>query len=316
MKNQNTIHAARIDLGVIILSLLILISPGSAWAQFNSGNVIFFDDDGTREELFNRLSSTACPASAAPDEDTWITINSATLDATNAKAAIVFGHAIARQDGVGEFNGITTFLSKDASTGPSPENQLVHTVVALPFEVGDDHSMMIIALDANKDFKVRYNFGGIPGFGPGADETQLCGWATRIQLVGWIEGVSVKAVSIDIKPGSDPNSINLLSGGVIPVAILTTPEFDASTVDISVDGHDKLSFTGASAKMKGKSGRYASFEDVDGDGDNDLVIHFYTSEIDPSLFEVDGLFTYATITGQTVDGTPISGRDTINIVKE
>lgn len=31
-------------------------------------------------------------------------------------------------------------------------------------------------------------------------------------------------VSIDIKPGSDPNSINLGSRGVIPVPMLTTPE--------------------------------------------------------------------------------------------
>jgi hypothetical protein len=39
-------------------------------------------------------------------------------------------------------------------------------------------------------------------------------------------------VSIDIKPGSDPNSINCKNeNGIIPVAILTTNEFDAVTVD-------------------------------------------------------------------------------------
>jgi hypothetical protein len=36
---------------------------------------------------------------------------------------------------------------------------------------------------------------------------------------------------IDIKPGSFPNSINPRSKGVIPVAILTTDTFDATTVD-------------------------------------------------------------------------------------
>ena len=35
----------------------------------------------------------------------------------------------------------------------------------------------------------------------------------------------------DIKPGSNPNSINLGSGGVVPVAILTTATFDAADVD-------------------------------------------------------------------------------------
>ena len=33
------------------------------------------------------------------------------------------------------------------------------------------------------------------------------------------------------KPGSYPNSIDLISKGVIPVAILTTEDFDATTVD-------------------------------------------------------------------------------------
>jgi len=42
---------------------------------------------------------------------------------------------------------------------------------------------------------------------------------------------SVTEVDIDIKPGGDPNSINLRSKRVIPVAILTTDTFDASTVD-------------------------------------------------------------------------------------
>ena len=38
-------------------------------------------------------------------------------------------------------------------------------------------------------------------------------------------------ISIDIKPGSFPDSINPRSKGVIPVAILTTDTFDATTVD-------------------------------------------------------------------------------------
>jgi len=38
-------------------------------------------------------------------------------------------------------------------------------------------------------------------------------------------------ISIDIKPGSSPNSINLKSKGVVPVAILGTDDFDVSDVD-------------------------------------------------------------------------------------
>ena len=36
-------------------------------------------------------------------------------------------------------------------------------------------------------------------------------------------------VAIDIKPGSYPNSINLKSNGKVPVAILSSPTFDATT---------------------------------------------------------------------------------------
>ncbi|MCJ7728735.1 MAG: hypothetical protein MUO27_02470 [Sedimentisphaerales bacterium] len=37
-------------------------------------------------------------------------------------------------------------------------------------------------------------------------------------------------MDIDIKPGSWPNAINLGSNGVIPVAILSSQYFDATTV--------------------------------------------------------------------------------------
>jgi len=71
-----------------------------------------------------------------------------------------------------------------------------------------------------------------------------------------------RPVEIDVKPGSDTNPINLASNGVIAVAILTTESFDASWVDAST-----VVFAGAYAVQHG-------FEDVDADGDLDLVMHF------------------------------------------
>ncbi len=176
---------------LLVVSLALL-----AWAQmdlvqaqppgYSSGNTVFWIE-GDREEIFTR-SSFNCPANAgaAPDEDQWITVDSATLNATNAKAAIVFGHAFAQQDGTGENNGVVIFLSKGGTT-PTPDvtNQFVHTHVDLANQAGDEHSVMIIALDANKDFNVRYKFGDIGG--PSTDETQMCDWAARVQLVGYIE---------------------------------------------------------------------------------------------------------------------------------
>jgi hypothetical protein len=72
----------------------------------------------------------------------------------------------------------------------------------------------------------------------------------------------VISVEIDIKPGSDPNSLNLASQGLLAVALLTTDTFDASSVNTS-----SVVFAGAHAV-------HSALEDVDGDGDLDHVFHF------------------------------------------
>jgi len=104
-------------------------------------------------------------------------------------------------------------------------------------------------------------------------------------------------VIIDIKPGSYPNSINLKSKGVVPVAVLTTGGFDASTVDPST-----VLFAGAEPvrwRMK----------DVDSDGDLDLLFHFKTQELNLDENSIE-----ATLIGNLYDGAPIQGTDTVNIV--
>lgn len=110
------------------------------------------------------------------------------------------------------------------------------------------------------------------------------------------DAVIVTPVAIDIKPGSNPNSINLKSKGVVPVAVLTTNEFDASTINPST-----VVFAGASPLRW-------SMEDVDNDGDGDLVLHFETGDL---ILNGNG---EAVLTGFTLDGKPVKGTDSYRIV--
>ena len=105
---------------------------------------------------------------------------------------------------------------------------------------------------------------------------------------------------IDIKPGSDPNSINLGSKGMVPVAVLTTDDFDASTVDP------------VTVRFGGAAPVRWTMEDVDGDGDTDLLFHFKTRELE----DLNEESTEATLTGYTNDGEFIWGKDTVNIVSK
>jgi hypothetical protein len=108
-------------------------------------------------------------------------------------------------------------------------------------------------------------------------------------------------VEIDIKPGSDPKSINCTNEkGVISVAILTTADFDALTVD-----HTTVTFEGATETHGGKKHQ----EDVDNDGDTDLVFHFRQGET-----SLDCTSTEGTLTGQTLGGQSIEGTDSVRMI--
>jgi len=111
-------------------------------------------------------------------------------------------------------------------------------------------------------------------------------------------------VTIDIKPGSDPNSINRKSKGKIPVAILSTEDFDAPN---EVD-QDSLTF-GPTGEEESLTFCSPSPEDVNYDGYDDLICHFDTQS---AGFECGDEWGH--LKGQTGDGVPIEGSDSVRIV--
>jgi len=144
------------------------------------------------------------------------------------------------------------------------------------------------------DMKHLQVFYGMYGYG--ATHTVIFEDVTVEGYLGELPGPCREAI-IDIKPGSDPNSINLGSKGVVPVAVLTTDEYDATLID-----PDTVRFADAAPV------RWTQ-EDVDGDGDIDMLFHFKTQELN-----LDENSTKATLTGNNTDGGAFWGTDTVKIV--
>ena len=145
-------------------------------------------------------------------------------------------------------------------------------------------------------FDTGFSF-DVSGGGVGQGVTQPSG----VQATGGNPGTffddTAMLISIDIKPGSDPNGVNPTSKGLIPVAVLGSVDFDATQVDSStvVFGPDE-----ASPVHDGH------VDDVNNDGFTDMVFHFKVKKTGIACGDTD-----ATLTGETFDGTAIEGTDSV-----
>jgi hypothetical protein len=126
----------------------------------------------------------------------------------------------------------------------------------------------------------------------------------------------IEPVSIDIKPNSCPNPLNIDPNGILTVAVHGASAFDISTIDT------------ASVRLEGVAPIRSSVEDIvtpvlnpqsdcecnsDGpDGFDDLVLKFRESDVGDALGELQhGDVVELLLTGNLIDGTPIEGYDCI-----
>jgi PKD repeat protein len=100
--------------------------------------------------------------------------------------------------------------------------------------------------------------------GTGSDDVQVS--------VGYL------VVGLSIMPGSSPTTIAISKKGTVPVAILSTATFDATTIDVASirlgDG------AGAEAPVDQQKGRYQSrIDDANGDGRPDMIVSFSVPQL-------------------------------------
>ncbi len=93
------------------------------------------------------------------------------------------------------------------------------------------------------------------------------------------------------------------------VAILTTPDFDALTVDASTFELGDPNLSGKVSPVRSRA------KDVDGDGDMDMALTFPLC----NLVTHEALTTSSTelvLAGTTLDGVSIMGRDSVRVVRD
>jgi len=173
----------------------------------------------------------------------------------------------------------------DAFVSPGAPTGMKSTFTFTPTDLILDTTEIVVTLRAN---------------------SRIGGWVSPYTAQFYLDDVAINGyslvtpVEIDIMPGSIKNPINTKSRGVIPVAILTTPTFDASTVD-----PDSVLF---GPKGATKVHRKTHVEDVDGDGDLDMVLHFKTQAVGATT-----AVTQLCLIGTTLEGNLIDGCDAVTV---
>jgi hypothetical protein len=251
-----------------------ITSLNRAQGAANAGNAFFEAAQLQAEENYSTMSDTLIAAEPGLLSD----LQNAVAAQTNGTVTVTAGDVFASEFAVA-VNGF-----------PPSINQLLS-------QAGLDNSS--IALLTGFFFTLDINQAA------GVFPAKLTDPALANAIQAYLNSISLVVVSIDVKPGEDPPSINPGSHGNTPVAILSTSTFNAPA---QVD-QASLTFgrTGDEQSLAFCSGA----EDVNGDGLPDLVCHFTTT-----LTGFQQGDTTAVLKGKTASGRQLMGTDTVAIVPQ
>jgi len=263
-----------------------------------TGNVRRMNLDATgREILAFRINPTEIAVDPGTDTLCWnggVTVVCSNLDATEEPVTVtdasVRGLAL---DGAGKIYWLESDRIRRANVdGSNPED----LVTGLGVGGGD------IALDTRAG-EMYWLAGGL------LQRADLDG-SNIVELVTGVGAATSLALDltpallqlpIDIQRGGVSNSLNLLSRGVIPVAILGSEEFDVTRLDPETFG-----FGPAGAAPAHRGGGHFAY--INGDGHLDFLSHYRAGETGLVPCDME-----ACVTGETLDGEPFEGCDTVEV---
>lgn len=205
-----------------------------------------------------------------------------------------------RAPGAGGSFGLLQSIGNITTSGHTHRARITKTGNQVEFAIDLDFNGTFEA-----DISQSVNLAVVAPFLNNTNSRIYFGTASAVDVFDDLEISVIMEVLIDIKPGSFPNSISLGSAGLIPVAILSSPTFDATEVNPS-----SVTLAGAKVKLIGKGDKYScNAEDVNGDNLLDLVCHVMTAQ-----FLIESGDSVAVLEAETFSGQAIRGQDSIQIV--
>ncbi|MDX1925156.1 MAG: Ig-like domain-containing protein [Pirellulaceae bacterium] len=249
-------------------------------ANFNGvDRFIYFVSDGSLRSGLATVTLNVNPVNDAP-----VVGNSTFSIAENSLNGSIVGTAAAFDiDGDSVSFAITNGNNAGTfSINPVTGQIRVANTAALDFETAPVFTLTVSATDG----------GGLSGVG-----------TVIVRLTDVLETANIL---IDIKPGDAQNTINVRSKGHIEVAILSTAQFNAQTVDVNSLRFGRTGNENSLSRNPSKGEPRYKLVDLNGDGRLDLLVTF---EQELTGFRVGD--TRGFLTGRTIGGGVIQGEDRV-----